>query len=69
MSDKKCPFCGETIKEEAIVCRYCGRNIANIHTPQQARRDEFRRSPGGIIIGIILLIFFSFLLIKGCTGM
>jgi hypothetical protein len=68
MSDgiKQCPFCAEDIKEAAIVCKHCGRDLPSEVLEFEheevvpAKENKQKKKNSWVIVIIVIIVLFSF---------
>jgi hypothetical protein len=42
---RKCPYCAEDVKLEAVVCRHCGRDLSQVPSQRTSAAPNFTQTP------------------------
>lgn len=59
---KRCPFCAESIQDEAIFCRFCGKKIPRTQAERRNKNQTSANITLLVIMGIafvVLVIYFT----------
>jgi uncharacterized protein (TIGR02145 family) len=54
--EKQCPYCAETIKAAAVVCRHCGKDLATSNKLEDSKKTKSATETKNIVSGCVVLI-------------